>query len=320
MSRKTKVWLIAAALLVVAGLVLMVGVITACNWDFTRLNTASYEKSTHEFKEDFDSIFLYTNTADIFFVPSEDDSCSVICHELEYATHAVGVQDGTLTIRETDTRKWYDYIGVTYGTPSITVFLPAGEYGKLFIKESTGDIEISKDFHFESMDITTSTGDVTNYASTSASMKIAAGTGDIRVENITAASLDLSVSTGKVTVTDVVCEGDFTVGVSTGKTYLTDIACRSLTTSGNTGDISLNRVIAAEAFHIVRTTGDVEFDRCDAAEIFVETDTGDVEGTLLTDKVFFVTTDTGDVEVPRTATGGRCEIITDTGDVEIDIF
>jgi len=66
-------------------------------------------------------------------------------------------------------------------------------------------------------------------------------------------------------------------------------------------------------------TGDVKFDGCDAAEIFVETDTGDVKGSLLTDKIFIVQTDTGSVDVPKTATGGKCEITTSTGDINISI-
>ena len=320
MNRKTKIWLIVAAVLVVVGLVLMAGTVMTCDWDLTQLNTASYETNTHQIKETFDSISLYTDTADIFFVPSHDGSCSVFCHEPEYEKHVVSVQNGTLTIRETDTRKWYNNIGISFDTPRITVSLPNTEYGKLFIKESTGDIQIPKDFQFESMDIAASTGDVTNYASASETIKISTSTGYIHIENISADMLDLSVSTGNVTVSGAVCEGDICIKVSTGKAYLTNIACRSLLSSGNTGDITLRDVIASERFSIERTTGDVEFDRCDAAEIFVETDTGDVEGTLLSEKVFTVTTDTGDVEVPRTITGGRCEITTDTGDIEIDLL
>ena len=58
---------------------------------------------------------------------------------------------------------------------------------------------------------------------------------------------------------------------------------------------------------------------CDAAEIFVETDTGDVKGSLLSEKVFIPKSDTGDIKVPKTVTGGRCEITTDTGDIKIEL-
>ena len=63
---------------------------------------------------------------------------------------------------------------------------------------------------------------------------------------------------------------------------------------------------------------DVRFEGCDAGELSVRTDTGDVTGTLLSGKVFLVQSDTGRVEVPKTVSGGRCEIATDTGDILIE--
>lgn len=51
----------------------------------------------------------------------------------------------------------------------------------------------------------------------------------------------------------------------------------------------------------------------------MQTDTGDITGTLLTEKVFAAKADTGDVDVPKTATGGKCEIITNTGDIQIKV-
>ncbi len=63
----------------------------------------------------------------------------------------------------------------------------------------------------------------------------------------------------------------------------------------------------------------MEFNHCDAETIYVNTDTGSVTGTLLTDKVFIIETDTGSVDVPKSITGGRCEITTDTGNIRITI-
>ena len=81
----------------------------------------------------------------------------------------------------------------------------------------------------------------------------------------------------------------------------------------------MKNVIASEIFDIDTETGKVTFDRCDAREISVETDTGRVTGTLLSDKIFFAKTDTGDIEVPKSMSGGKCEIETDTGDIKISI-
>lgn len=319
MSKGAKIWLIVAASLILIGGIIFVGVMTMLKWDFAKLSTNPYETNEYEMDEAFKAISVDIDTADITFISSENSKCSVVCYEQKNLKHSVTVKDDTLVIETVDTRKWYEHIGITFDTPKITVAIPEGEYGALSVRSSTGDVEISKDFKFESMDLSTSTGDVKNAASAAEAIKIKTSTGNIGIEGIAAGSLDLSVSTGRVNVSGVACEGDVSVVVSTGKAYLVDVACQNLSSSGNTGDISLKQVVAEERFSIERSTGDVKFEGCDAAEIFVEADTGDVKGSLLTDKVFITQTDTGRVDVPKSITGGRCEITTNTGNIQITI-
>lgn len=322
MRTRTKVWLIIAASLVLVGCFLFAGAMTTLKWNSLELATVEYETNIYKIGEAFDGISVNTDTADIAFMLSDDGICRVECHEEANAKHSVAVEDSTLTVDLIDERPVYDfigYIGLNFGSPKITVYLPKTEYTNLLINGDTSDIEIPNDFMFKDVDISLSTGDVDFCASASEMIKIKTSTGDICAENISAGSLDLTVSTGKVTVISVICEGDITVSVSTGKTYLSDTQCKNVISRGSTGDISLDNVIAAEKFSIERSTGDVKFDRCDAAEIFVETDTGDVRGSLLDDKIFIVQTDTGNVDVPKTAAGGKCEITTSTGDINISI-
>ncbi len=318
MKKTTKVWLITATFLVLIGCILFAGVMSMLGWDFTKLSTTKYETNTYEVGEAFDSISINTDTADIVFALSDDGKCRVECHEGENTKHSVAVENNTLVVG-TNPKSWYYYIGLSFDSPKITVHLPSTQYTSLLIDESTGDIEIPKDFSFNNVDISLSTGDVHFCGSASEIIKIKTSTGAIRVENISAGALDLKVATGKVTVSGVTCAGDVTVGVSTGETYLSDTRCKNVISSGSTGNISIENVVAEEKFSIRRSTGDVKFDSSDAAEIFVETDTGDVTGSLLTDKVFITQTDTGRIDVPKTVEGGRCEIITDTGDIKIKI-
>ena len=319
MRTRTKVWLIIATSFVLVGGIIFGGVMSMLEWDFTKLSTGKYETNDHEITENFKSISIITNTADIVLLPSENSKTSVSCYEQRNAKHLVAVNDGALVIEVVDTRKWYEHIGINFSTPKITVYIPQEEYGALFVKSSTGNVEIPKEFKFKSIDISESTGNVTNYASASEDIIIKTSTGNIHVENVSANTLDLSVSTGEVTVSNVTCEGDVKINVSTGKTNLTNIRCKNVVSTGNTGAISLKNVIAAGSFLIKRSTGDVKFDGCDAAEISIETDTGDVRGCLLTDKIFIVQTDTGNVNVPKTAGGEKCEITTSTGDINISI-
>ena len=55
------------------------------------------------------------------------------------------------------------------------------------------------------------------------------------------------------------------------------------------------------------------------AQYAIVTDTGDVTGTLCSEKIFFAESDTGRVEVPKTMSGGRCEVKTDTGKIILSI-
>lgn len=319
MRKITKIWLTLAVFLFVTGLILFAAVMQKYNWDFTKLSTTEYETNTYVINEQFTNLSINTDTADIVFALSDDGKCTVECYEEEKAKHSVTVQDDMLVIKVIDNKSWYDHIGINFSSPMITVYFPQAEYTSLSISEDTGDIEIPEDFTFQNVDISLSTGDAHFCASAHEMIKIKTSTGDIHAENVSAGALDLSVSTGRVTATGVTCQRDITVGVSTGKTYLTDVTCKNVLSSGSTGDITLKNVIAAEEFSISRSTGDVKFDGCDAAEIFVETGTGDVTGSLLSDKIFIAQTDTGKIDVPKSTTGGRCEITTDTGDIKLDI-
>lgn len=319
MDKKTKVWLILAALLTVIGLGMFAGAMAAYQWDFAALSTTKFQTNTYIVQESFQSIAIDTDTADIVFAVSGNGDCSVVCYEAENMTHTVGVEDGILTVRTVDDRKWYDYIGIFSETPQITLYLPDTAYSDLTVRQNTGDVQIPKDFPFESIDISTSTGGVTLLACITNDARIRTSTGYILAENITAHTLDLSASTGKISLCKVSCTGDIHVDVSTGKTELTDIRCRNLYSEGGTGRIILTDVIAEETLWVERDTGDVKLERCDAGDISIETDTGDVTGSFLSPKIFTTETDTGRIKVPKTATGGSCRIETDTGDITITL-
>ena len=322
MKTALKVWLIIAVSLVVVGGALFCIVMAANGWDFSRLGSRKMVTNTYKITEDFDSVSIRTDIEDISFLPSSDGSCSVVCEEEEKAPHTVGVQDGTLMIGVEDRRAWYDYIGnftVNFKKPSITVYLPETGYESLAIEEDTGDITIPKDFSFENVEITTSTGNVNTSASSSGLLRIKTSTGNITVSDLSAGTLELSVSTGHVTARNVVCGGDADLTVSTGKAEFTDLSCGSLRSTGSTGDFSLKNVTAEGGMNIKRSTGDVSFDRCDASELEIKTDTGKVTGSLLSPKVFITRSDTGKIDVPETTEGGKCKITTDTGRIQIEI-
>lgn len=319
MSDKTKKWLLIAAVLVILGTVIFGGTMMALGWNFSKLSTVKYDTAEHTFSSAIKHISVDADTADLILAPSEDGNVKVVCYEREKEKHTVSLKDDTLHIELQDERKWYEHIGINYGTPKITVYLPKGEYDALTVELSTGDVKIPGEFSFGKIDIRGSTGDVKIDASVSGAVNVKTSTGNITVNNMSAESMELAVTTGKITVTGVDCEGNITVNVSTGKVSLTDVKCQNLFSNGNTGDLTMKNVIAAQAFDIERSTGDVDFDRCDAADITVVTDTGDIRGSLLSEKIFSAKTDTGKVTVPDTFNGGKCQLTTDTGNIKIQL-
>jgi len=136
MKTVTKVWLITASALTALGLILFAAAMTVSQWDFTALDSEKYVTKTYEITEEFQHLSLQTSTAKISFLPAEDGNACVVCHEPEKGPHTVLVRDGALEITEQDTRKWYEQIQLfSFQSPSVTVYLPQGEYGRLKIDE-----------------------------------------------------------------------------------------------------------------------------------------------------------------------------------------
>lgn len=319
-------------LVVVALLTIVIVAFSACSIDDV------YNTNIYEIDESFDNIEVKTDTADIEFVLSNEEKCKVSCDEKANLEYDVKISENTLMITLEDTRKWYQKIGFSFKASKLIVYLPKTEYSSLLIEEKTGDIKIPKDFRFESIDATVSTGNVSNSASAKDLIKISATTGNVCIENLISKSINLTTTTGNITASDVKSDGEIKIKVSTGKTILSNVSCDKITSYGSTGDISLSNVATTDKLFIERSTGDLKLDgcnanefyfetdtgdvkleMCDAKEIFIETDTGDVTGTLLTSKVFLINTDTGRVNVPKTTVGGKCEITTDTGDIKISL-
>ncbi len=296
MNKTKKIVLIIACVLLGIGLV--VGCVGLCSlgFDFRKLETYKLQTRVYEFEEDFTSLHLDMRTADLTLLPAQDNKTKVVCEEKENQPHSVLVKDGALTIEVEDNRKWYEYIGFNFGKQTVTVYLPKSEYAKITVDVNTGDVHIPKEFLFNQAKITSNTGDVVWSAGVSEGLAIETDTGEIEVGSLTSeASLELKSDTGDMEIFD--------------------ITCKTLTIETNTGDLELDRVIIANALTIETDTGEVEINDSDAGTVKVVTDTGDVSGVWLSDKIFITQTHTGDVDVPKTTSGGVCEVHTDTGDI-----
>lgn len=316
--KKMKLMMIISAALILVGAIMCASVMTAYGWDFKKLTTVRYEENIYFFDK-AENVTISSYASDIAILPSTDEKIKVVTYLPINKYRSVTLTEENLVIASNDgfTRK--DIFEIYIISPKITVYLPEGEYGNLSIETLTSDIRVSESLVFANITINVSTGNVKCYSSATESLKIKTSTGDVFVKNISAGNVDITASTGDIKLKDVACAGDIKAKASTGDVEMKNVACKNFSSNTGTGDCELDNVIASGKFNISTDTGEVEFDRCDAGEIYVKTDTGDVKGSLLSDKVFIARTDTGGIDVPKTAGGGRCEIVTDTGDIKITI-
>lgn len=338
MSKTVRNWLIAAAALIFAGAILFAATLALCGWDITKLGTVDYVETTLEPSGDFKNIAVNVYTTDLKFLPSEDGKCRIECYEDEMVVHTAKVRDGALVIDTEDSRRWLGFISLGFSNPTMTVYLPKNEYDFLDVSTSTGAVDLPKDFTFESINIVGDTGAVSCSASakgdvdieldtgalsvsgfSAGSMKLKTDTGVIKLSGgAVAESIEVKTGTGLVSIENITC-GDLYAKADTGAVRLESVTCGGLHAETDTGSIALKDVVGSGKFELISDTGHIDLNGCDAAELYIETDTGDVTGELLTEKIFFADSDTGRVSVPKSMTGGRCEVTTDTGDIEMSV-
>ena len=320
MMSTIKKWIIAALILLGAGVLLCGISFAVLGFDARKLNTVELETNIYEVSEDFLNITVKADIENITFVPSKDRICKVVCLEEKDNPHQVSVQGDTLTIGKNEKQKiQFFHFNVITESPKIEIYLPNMDYQTLSVDANTGDVDITKGFTFENISVMLDTGDVSCQADVRGDMNIETNTGHMILSEVSALGMKLTSDTGSMDITNIVLSGDMEIREGTGRVNMENVTCGNLTSKGDTGNLVMTNVIASGEFNIERDTGKIEFNECDAETIYVKTDTGSVTGSLLSEKVFITDTDTGNVDVPKTITGGRCEITTDTGNIKIRV-
>ncbi len=256
---KMKKWLVVASILILAGCLLFAGVMMLLQWDFSKLSTTKYVTSKHEVSGAFNNISVDTVTSDIVFALSDDGTCKVECFEEEKAKHDVFVENGTLAIKLSYKKAWYDWIGIDFNTPQIKVYLPKATYDTISVQTSTGDVTIS--------------------------------------DMICTGNISIQVTTGKTDLHHITCK-NLTSGGSTGDVVLSDVvATEKITIQRTTGDVTFAGSDAAELF-VKISTGDVTGSLLTDKVYVVHTNTGKVDVPKTTaGGLCEIRTNTGDVKI-----------------------
>ena len=100
--KKMKIAMLLSTIVIAAGLILALVGLLIMRFDFGRLELSRYQSKTHEVVEDFNSIVIDVDTADVILRLSTDGACRVSCFENDKRPHTVTVQDGRVAVTASD--------------------------------------------------------------------------------------------------------------------------------------------------------------------------------------------------------------------------
>ncbi len=315
MKNSTKIILIVSAALFFAGIV-MVCVFCALGGSF---DTQGLQEKTHSVYGTVTDVKVTLRGTDFLLEPSPDGTVYARCKEAENITFTVENKDGTLSVTENDNRKWYEFIGISLQPQTVTLYLPAGEYGNLTVETSAGRIKCWESFIFENAVLTASSGSVECYAAVKRTLQAETSSGKIEVKNADADKVLLTASSGRIILSD--SEPSLAeLTSSSGSINLRDVTCSTLIAAATSGRISLDRTVAQNSLWAKTTSGAIQLQRCDASSLDLEATSGLISATLLTGKVYNVSTGSGSAKYPASdLDGGVCNVTTTSGSVKITV-
>lgn len=301
MKNAKRIVICAAFLLVAVGGIMIAAAMSMGHFVFENGKGLSYEMKTFEVKEVFSDILIEDTECNVRILPAMDGECKVVCPEKQDDSvyHTVTVSDGVLSVRRHDERKWYQYIGISFGAPDLEVYLPEKEYGRLSARSVSGSIQVDEGFTFENASLESTSGSVRMFSKVKKELEVESTSGRVIIENASPETLAARSVSGRLALSHI-RSGEISAKSTSGKIELTD-------------------VIAEKNLYAESVSGGVALDGCDGGSIRIETTSGSVKGTILSDKIFIARSTSGSVNIPRSSVGEECEITTTSGSITITI-
>ena len=300
MNNSNKILLNAAIIFTAAGVLLGLADMASGKKELWGVGNMAFETKSYEINERFSDIEVEDVECGIKIQCSPDNRCRVICCPARadgsvYRT--AEVNNGVLRIERHDKGKLFSFFSLP--PADIEVYLPEGEYGKLTAYSTSGRIAVDEGLNFVSARLESVSGSIEMYSDVKDELRAESTSGRVTVENASPERLTAKNKSGSVS--------------------LSRIRSEDIDASTVSGRIELCNVIASSHLNAESVSGSVELECCDADRIRIESTSGSVKGTLLSDKIFTARSASGSVDVPRSASGGECEISTTSGSIKIEI-
>lgn len=345
-----KIFVILGLILLVAGVAVFVGGMTAGGWDSSILNTVRYTQKSYDAEGGVTSVHIEYSNAAISVEYSETAETVHIDYPVrlnerdeESAQIEITEKDGALTVVEhvdwqdslfqwdIDLFQWD--IDLDFGDDSartVRVVLPAGQNIALDLYTQNGSVSLNADGEaLPSLDLRSNNGSISVSGTLTVAEDAAFQTdnGSVNVSGVSAAGdLTLRTSNGSMRAENI-SAANMQAKTSSGSMTLKDIsAADALTAEAGAGEIELLGDITAKMLTVSTSAGDIAMHdgMIDAQEIAMTTELGSIEAEgsafagAQSDYTVLVSTGLGESNVSDSVGGSRkLTLSTGTGDIRV---
>lgn len=252
--------------------------------------------------------------------PIEGDEWRVECKDKEKLYHTVDLTEGVLTIKQIDTRAWYEHISILNGFQnlSVIVYLPTQAYESLSVHSTSGSIKVQEGFVFSNASLQNTSGSITCSSRVTGALNLKNTSGSITVNGSVGGDLNARNTSGSIHVVGGV-NGNLTVTNGSGSIKIKNATPTSVTIKNTSGGIDLVDVVCGESCTIDNTSGSIELERCDAISFDLKNTSGGIRASILTAKTFDCHSTSGSVRTPADGNGGTFRAKTTSGSITITI-
>ncbi len=337
----TKIFAIAGAILLTAGIALFIAGMTAAGWDFAALNTVRYIQKEYALEKGdaVTSLTVHYESADIDVVYDENADAVLLSYPVrtdadgnENAEIEIAYTAGALTVEEkpngpADLFQW------NLSSPVLTITLPADTACALDIEAENGTLSLkgTQIIQAPSLALRAANGALRlapeQGVSVEGDVLLSSQNGTVFAEGIEAAgTISLQNAMGNIEAKELTARS-VTASLDTGNILLEDVRCtEALTAENGIGNVTLRGNIRAQKADLTTDTGGIAVDAggvLDAQEISLTSDLGDisVRGALAgarEDYTFFIDTGIGNSDIPSGGSGARrLTARTETGNISL---
>lgn len=246
-----------SAACIAAGLVFFFMALALFKFDLSKMDTGNSVTETYPVEDTFKNISVEAG-CDVYVKPSEDGSCTVVCTDDEKIRHSVIVENGTLTIKNEDDRKWYEHIafGFFLIESKITVYLPEQEYESFVIGTASGDVEVES-CNADAVTIKTASGDVGLESCNADTVTVETTSGEAALKDCMAGSLEIETTSGDVELED--CDADaIKIRTTSGDVNGVLLSEKRFTADTKGGEVDLPASASGGTCDIKTKSGDIE--------------------------------------------------------------